>query len=232
MLTIRRAGERGAANHGWLQSRHSFSFGDYHDPKHMGFRGLRVINDDRVQPAMGFPTHSHRDMEIVSYVLEGALAHKDSTGNSGVIRPGDVQAMSAGTGIAHSEFNASDKEPVHFLQLWMLPSEQNLVPTYEQKTFADSEKRGRFRLIASPDGAENSVTIHTDIRLYAGLFDCGEHAVFQLKSGRFAWVHVARGAAMFNEQSLEQGDGVAIDGEMEIAVTGARGSEILLFDLA
>lgn len=233
MMTIRCAGARGHADHGWLDSHHTFSFANYYDPAHMGFRALRVINEDRVSPGEGFGTHPHRDMEIVSYVLAGALSHRDSMGTGSKILPGDVQRMSAGTGVTHSEFNASASEPVHFLQIWLLPSEKGIKPSYEQKTFPDSEKRARLRLVASPDGAEGSVTLHTDARLYAGIFARGEQARLPLAPGRHAWVHVARGEVRVNGQDLCAGDGAALSGEDAVEVEGVEGSgEVLVFDLA
>src|SRR4051812_38876859 len=197
MLTIRKATERGHANHGWLDSHHTFSFANYYDPKHMGFRALRVINDDRVDGGQGFGAHPHRDMEIISYVLEGALAHKDSTGTNGVIRPGDVQRMSAGSGVVHSEMNPG-RDPVHFLQIWIEPSKRGIAPGYEQKTFPDADKRGKLRVVASPDGRDGSVVIHADAILYAGLFDAGERAEVELPEGRHGWIHVARGQVRVN----------------------------------
>lgn len=232
MLTIRRAEQRGHARHGWLESFHSFSFADYYDAKHMGFRNLRVINEDRVQAGKGFGTHGHRDMEIISYVLDGALEHRDSMKNGSVIRPGDVQALSAGTGVTHSEFNASPTDVVHFLQIWLLPSAAGLTPSYEQKNFSSTEKQGRFRLVASPDGREGSVTIHTDARLYAGCFEQGEEAKVEVASGRHAWVQVARGEVKVQGQLLRTGDGAALSEEALIQVEGVRESEVLLFDLA
>lgn len=232
MLTIRRAEERGHARHGWLESFHSFSFADYYDAKHMGFRNLRVINEDRVQAGKGFGTHGHRDMEIISYVLDGALEHRDSMKNGSVIRPGDVQALSAGTGVTHSEFNASPTEMVHFLQIWLLPSAAGLTPSYEQKTFSSTEKQGRLRLVASPDGREGSVTIHTDARLYAGRFEQGEEAKLELSAGRHAWAQVARGEVKVQGQVLRTGDGAALSEEALVQVEGVRESEVLLFDLA
>jgi redox-sensitive bicupin YhaK (pirin superfamily) len=233
MLTLRKAEERGRANFGWLDSRHSFSFGHYYDPDHMGFGPLRVINDDRVAPAGGFPTHPHGDMEIVSYVLEGGLAHKDSLGTGSVIKPGDVQRMSAGTGIRHSEFNASKTEPVHFLQIWILPERPGLDPSYEQKTFLPEEKRGRLRLVGSRDGREGSVKIHQDVDLYATLLGDGESVSHALKPGRKAWVQVAKGTASLNGEQLYPGDGVGVDepGNLELAGT-SEDAEILLFDMA
>lgn len=232
MMTIRRAGERGHANHGWLDSHHTFSFASYYDPKHMGFRALRVINDDRVKGGQGFGAHPHDNMEIISYVLEGGLAHKDSTGTDGVIRPGDVQRMSAGTGVVHSEFNASKTDTVHFLQIWLLPGQRGIAPSYEQKTFSEADKRGTLKLVASPDAANGSLTIHTDARVYAGLFDRGESARLELAPGRHAWVHVARGTAKVNGTELGEGDGAALSNEAAITVEGVAGSELLVFDLA
>src|SRR5206468_1476845 len=203
MLEVRKSEERGAAHHGWLQSKHSFSFADYYDPRHTGFGPLLVINDDRVAAGRGFGTHSHRDMEIISYVLEGALEHKDSMGTGSVIKPGDVQRMSAGTGVLHSELNASKTEPVHFLQIWIQPKARGISPGYEQKTFALEEKKGRLRVVASPDGRDGSVTIHANAVVYAGIFDAGDSAELAAKS---AWVHVARGKVRVNGRDLEDGD--------------------------
>ncbi len=239
MMTIRPAAERGLAQHGWLESRHTFSFADYYDPRHMGFRALRVINDDRVAPGKGFGTHPHRDMEILSYVLEGALAHKDSTGTQGVIRSGDVQRMSAGTGVFHSEFNASKTEPVHFLQIWIQPSKLGIAPGYEQKTFAAPEKQGRLRVVASPDARDGSVKIHADAVVYASVLAPGESARLELRPGRSAWVHVARGDVRLlvadKRQDLREGDGASLTGESELRLEGsAEGvpGEVLVFDLA
>lgn len=232
MMTIRKAEARGGANHGWLDTKHTFSFADYYDPRHMGFRQLRVINEDRVTPGMGFPTHPHRDMEIVSYVLEGGLSHQDSMGNGSVIQPGDVQRMSAGTGVLHSEFNASQVDPVHFLQIWLVPGARGISPGYEQKTFTAAEKRGRLRLVASPDGADGSVVIHTDARLYASLLEAGEAAELKLPAGRHAWVHVARGELKLNGQPMSAGDGAALSDEPRVALEGVSGAEVLVFDLA
>jgi quercetin 2,3-dioxygenase len=232
MLKLRPATARGLADHGWLVSRHTFSFADYYDPAQMGFRALRVINEDRVAPARGFGAHGHRDMEIVSYVLEGALGHKDSLGTGSVIKPGDVQRMSAGTGVRHSEMNASQTEPVHFLQIWLMPAKAGIAPSYEQKTFTNADKRGRLRLVASPDGGDGSVTIHTDARLYAGLLDQGESAELELAPGRHAWVQVARGEVAVNGQELSAGDGAALSEETRVSVRGIDNSEVLVFDLA
>ena len=232
MHTLRRASERGHADHGWLNSRHTFSFADYYDHLHMGFRSLRVINDDRVQGGHGFPSHSHRDMEIISYVLEGALAHKDSMGTNGILRPGDVQRMSAGTGVVHSEFNASPGEAVHFLQVWIQPAERGIEPGYEQKTFADTDKQGRLRLIASPDGRDGSVTIHADARVHAGIFGVAQHGELALEEGRHAWVHVAEGVVRVNGETMTTGDGLAISGERQVRIEGIDEGEVLIFDLA
>ena len=232
MMKLRRSDERGHAQHGWLDSRHTFSFADYYDPAHMGFRALRVINEDRVEPRQGFGTHRHRDMEIVSYVLAGALEHKDSMGNGSVIRPGDVQRMSAGTGVAHSEFNGSEREPVHFLQIWLEPAARGIAPGYEQKNFSNEEKAGRLRLVASPDGQGGSVTIHTDAKVYAGLFSQGQTAQHEIPEGRHAWVHVARGKVKVNGQELGAGDAAAISDEKSVALEGVDAGEVLVFDLA
>ncbi|HVY37778.1 MAG TPA: pirin family protein [Polyangia bacterium] len=229
------ASERGHADHGWLDSRHTFSFADYYDPQHMGFRALRVINEDRVAPGQGFGTHGHRDMEILSYVLEGELAHKDSMGTGSVIRPGDVQRMSAGSGVRHSEFNASKIEVVHFLQIWVLPDKEGIAPGYEQKHFTNVEKQGRLRLIASPDAQDGSVTIHADARVYAGRFGHEQSAALALPEGRHAWVHVARGHAWVAGHELSAGDAVGLSGEKTVEVHGLdRGddAEVLVFDLA
>ena len=232
MMEIRRSQERGLADHGWLRSFHTFSFADYHDPRHMGFGPLRVINEDRVQPGQGFGTHGHRDMEIISYVLEGALAHKDSMGNGSVIRPGDVQRMSAGTGVRHSEFNGSDRDPVHFLQIWIEPDQQGVAPSYEEKHFDSASKRGRLRLIASADGREGSVRIRQDANLYAALVDGPESVELAPAPGRRVYVHVVRGAATVNGQALEAGDAMKIwGGDNKLRVEKARDAEILVFDL-
>jgi redox-sensitive bicupin YhaK (pirin superfamily) len=231
MLTLSPAAQRGHTDIGWLDSRHTFSFGEWYDPAHMGFRALRVINDDRVAPAGGFPTHGHADMEILSYVLEGALAHKDSIGTGSVIRPGDVQRMSAGTGVRHSEFNESRTEAVHFLQIWIVPDRRGHAPGYEQKTFPEAERHGRLRLVASRDGRDGSVTLHQDVALYAGVLDEGQRAELALAPGRHSWVHVARGAVTVNGQRLGEGDGAAVSDERTLAVEG-HGGEVLVFDLA
>jgi quercetin 2,3-dioxygenase len=232
MITVRRADERGHFNFGWLNTYHTFSFGDYFDPRNMGFRSLRVINEDWVREGRGFPTHPHKDMEIITYILEGALEHRDSMGTGSVIRPGEVQRMSAGTGVTHSERNPSDTESVHLLQIWIMPDKRNYQPSYEQKTYGDAEKRGRLRLIASPDGLEDSVTIHQDARVYASLIEPGQKIVHKLEPNRHAWVQVARGAIEINGQTLDQSDGAAISNEGSLTITGRDASEILLFDLA
>ena len=232
MIEIRRSRERGLADHGWLRSFHSFSFADYYDPRHMGFGSLRVINEDRVQPGQGFGTHGHRDMEIISYVLDGALEHKDSMGNGSVIRPGDVQRMSAGTGVRHSEYNASDRELVHFLQIWIEPNQRGIPPGYEEKHFDESSKRGRLRLIASSDGRDGSVSIHQDASVYAALFDGFEVLAFEPAPGRRVYVHLIRGAAEVNGQRLAAGDAIKIwGGDDRVRIEKGRGAEVLLFDL-
>lgn len=232
MQLLRKSPDRGYADLGWLKSHHTFSFADYYDPEQMGWGNLRVINEDRVAPGMGFGTHGHRDMEIVSYVLSGELAHQDSMGNGTTIPPGDVQRMSAGRGVTHSEFNHAADVTTHFLQIWILPAEQGLTPGYEQNTFTAADKRGRLRLIASPDGADASVTIHADARLYAGLFDGAESAQLALDSGRKSYVHLARGRLTVNGQVLEAGDGLKLDGEPLVTLTGGTDAEVLVFDLA
>ena len=231
-LTLRLAEDRGAANLGWLDSKHSFSFGHYFDPNHLGFGPLRVINEDRVAAGGGFPTHPHADMEIISYVLEGALEHKDSIGTGSVIRPGDVQRMSAGTGIRHSEYNASKTDPVHFLQIWIVPEQDGLAPTYEQKAFSDDEKRGKLRLIGSRDGRDGSVTIHRDVDLHATLLTDGEAVAHDLADGRGAWLQVARGSVKVNGAALKAGDGLSITEPGSISILGVDDAEVLLFDLA
>ncbi len=232
MITIRAAGDRGHADHGWLDSFHTFSFADYHDPRHMGFRSLRVINDDRVQAGRGFGKHGHRDMEIISYVLAGGLEHRDSLGTGSVIRPGDVQRMSAGTGVTHSELNASTTELVHFLQIWIVPTRSGISPSYEQKTFSAEEKRGKLRVVASPDAREGSVTLHADATLYAGLFTGGESAKLALEQGRHAWVHVARGHVRINSRDLWAGDAASFTNEAAVEIEGVESGEVLVFDLA
>ncbi len=232
MITLRRSEERGHANHGWLDSYHTFSFAGYFDPNHVSFRSLRVINEDRVEPARGFGTHPHRDMEIISYVLEGALVHKDSMGNGSVIRPGDVQRMSAGTGVTHSEANASPTDKVHFLQIWIVPEKQGIEPGYEQKNFSTAEKQDQLRLVASRDGRDGSVTIHQDVNLYAAVLGNGQSVRHTLKPGRHSWVHVVRGQANVSGHVLHIGDAAAISDESEIVLSGLAGAELLLFDLA
>lgn len=232
MLTLRRSDERGFADHGWLQSFHSFSFAEYHDPAHMGFGPLRVINDDVVAPGRGFGMHGHRDMEIVTYVLKGKLSHKDSLGNGADILPGDVQRMSAGKGILHSEFNQGLYESVHLLQIWIEPTAKGLSPSYEQKNFSEADKRGRLRLVASPDGREGSVTIHADATLSVGLFDGAEGAELALDPSRKAYVHVARGAIVANGQPLKAGDALKLEGESALVLQGGEQAEVLFFDLA
>jgi hypothetical protein len=233
MITVRPAAERGRADFGWLDSRHTFSFGDYHAPRHMGFGALRVINEDRVKAGQGFGTHGHRDMEILSYVLEGALEHKDSIGTGSVIRPGDVQIMSAGTGIRHSEFNHSKTDPVHFLQIWVIPDREGIAPRYDQKTFLDAQKRGRLLTIGSADGRDGSVVIHQDVQLMASILAPNEAVSHALRPERRAWLQIVRGAVDANGQRLAAGDGAAIEGEAALQITGtANSTELLLFDLA
>ena len=235
MIAIRHAQDRGAANFGWLESRHTFSFGQYYDPKHMGFASLRAINEDKVQPAQGFGPHGHQDMEIITYVLEGALQHQDSLGNGSVIRPGDVQRMSAGTGIQPSAFNASNREPVHFLQIWILPDEKGLPPSYEQKTFAAAHKRGRLQRVGARNGREGAISIHQDVDLYSTLLNNGKTVTHSLVQGHYAWVQVARGKVLLNGQPLQAGDGAALSqavNSQEIALQGVSdGAEVLLFDM-
>jgi hypothetical protein len=232
-MIVERASEaRGRGQHGWLDSRHTFSFASYFDPKFMGFRTLRVINEDRVEPGRGFGAHSHQDMEIISYVLEGELAHRDSLGNGSTIRPGDVQRMSAGTGIQHSELNLSDDEVLHFLQIWITPAETGIAPSYEQRTFPDAERRGRLRLVVSPDRADGSLLIHQDARMLVGLVEPDEPLEHPLDVRRHAWVQVARGAVDVNGHPLDAGDGAAISGERTLRIEAAASSEILVFDLA
>jgi redox-sensitive bicupin YhaK (pirin superfamily) len=231
-MQIRRSKERGHANHGWLDSHHTFSFADYYDPAHMGFRALRVINEDRVAPGQGFGTHPHRDMEIISYVLDGELAHRDSMGTGSVLRPGEVQRMSAGTGVTHSEFNPSRERPLHFLQIWIVPARRGLPPSYEQKAYSDEERRGRLRLVASPDGGDGAVTVHQDVRLYASLLGDGQEVTHELAPGRHAWVHVARGALEIDGQRLDAGDAAAVSEPGRVRLVGKDAAEVLLFDLA
>ncbi|MCG7402613.1 MULTISPECIES: pirin family protein [Caballeronia] len=232
MIEIRRSNERGHANHGWLDSYHSFSFADYYDPEHMHFGALRVINEDRVAGGQGFGAHGHRDMEIVSYVLEGALAHRDSMGNGSTIRPGDVQRMSAGTGVRHSEFNGSPTDTAHFLQIWIIPDAPGGAPGYEEKRFADDEKRGRLRVIASPEGTDGSVKIGANARIFAGLFDGDERADFDVPAGRRVYVHVARGAVTVNGEALGAGDAVKLEDVSKVTIDKGDNAEVLLFDLA
>lgn len=231
MITIRKGEDRGYSDLGWLDSLHTFSFGAYHDPGHMGFRALRVINEDKVEPGQGFGAHPHMDMEILSYVLDGALEHKDSMGTGAVLRPGELQRMSAGTGVVHSEFNASDKERVHFLQIWIYPDRKNLAPEYEQKAFPAEERRGRLRLMASPDGRDGSLRIHQETRLYGALLEPGQELSHPLGKDRHAWVQVARGALLLNGQGLEKGDGAAVSEEKLLTLKATEPAEILLFDL-
>jgi quercetin 2,3-dioxygenase len=232
MITLRPGAERGTENLGWLDSRHTFSFGHYYDAKHMGFGPLRVINEDRVRPGAGFDTHGHRDMEIISYVLEGALEHKDSLGTGSVIRPGDVQVMSAGTGIRHSEFNHSKTEPVHFLQIWVLPDKEGLPPRYDQKNFPQSAKRGQLRLVGSPDGRDGSIVIHQGVAIYDALLCPGQTLTHSLSPGRRSWVQVVRGSVEVNSTSAGAGDGLAIGNETQLTINSrSAGSELLLFDL-
>ncbi len=232
MITVRKAGERGHAEHGWLDSWHTFSFGDYYDPGHMGFRSLRVINEDRVAAGKGFPTHPHRDMEILTYVLDGALEHKDSMGNGSVMRSGDVQRMTAGTGVAHSEFNGSRDDAVHFLQIWILPEARNLQPGYEQKNFTKEDRQGKFKVVAARDGAGGAVVVHQDMTLLAGSFAEGEQAKCSVAQGRHAWLHVARGKVRVNGTELEAGEALQVSDESAIEVTGVKDAEVLLFDLS
>jgi len=232
MITLRRSQDRGHADHGWLNSYHSFSFADYHDPAQMGFGNLRVINEDRIAPGTGFGTHAHRDMEIVSYVLEGALAHRDSLGQVAAIVPGEVQRMSAGSGVRHSEFNHASDQTTHFLQIWLLPHTAGIAPGYEQKVFSDADKRGRLLLVASPDGRDGSVTVHADASIRAGLFDGDEAAELALDAQRLAYVFVARGAISVNGQALATGDAVALRGESRLSLSQGRAAEVLVFDLA
>ncbi|HEX8844694.1 MAG TPA: pirin family protein [Pyrinomonadaceae bacterium] len=232
MITIRKSEERGHFDFGWLNTYHTFSFDQYYDPRYMAFRSLRVINEDFVQPGRGFPTHGHRDMEIITYILEGALEHKDSMGTGSVIRPGDVQKMSAGTGVRHSEFNHSEDETVHLLQIWIVPDTASIRPGYQQKRFEDEEKRGRLRLIVSPDGSEDTITIQQDARVFAALLDPSEQVVQEIQPDRHAWLQVARGAIELNGQPLKQGDGAAASNESRLTIVGKEAAEFLLFDLA
>ena len=231
MLQVRQSNDRGRANFGWLDSRHTFSFGHYYDPAFMGFGPLRVINEDRVKPGQGFDTHGHSDMEIISYVLDGALEHKDSLGTGSVIRPGDVQRMTAGTGVRHSEYNASESDPVHFLQIWILPEKNGLAPSYEQKHFSPEDRRGQLKLVGSRDGRDGSITIHQDVDLYATVLAPNEAVQHELADGRKAWVQVARGAVRLNGSELQTGDGVALDGAASIDIEATDDAEVLLFDM-
>jgi quercetin 2,3-dioxygenase len=232
MITVRPGKERGHFDHGWLDTYHTFSFSQYHDPAHMGFRSLRVINEDRVEPGAGFPPHSHRDMEIITYVLAGGLAHKDSMGNASTIRPGNVQRMSAGTGVTHSEYNGSDTEPVHLLQIWILPQTRNLPPSYEEKVFSAADKQGRLRLVASQDARDGSARIHQDASVYASLLEPGQTVRHPLARGRGAWIHLVSGAATVNGKLLTTGDGAAIEQEADVEIVATAATELLLFDLA
>ena len=231
-MKIRRSSERGHAEHGWLSSFHTFSFADYHDPEQMGFRALRVINEDRVQAGQGFGTHGHRDMEIISYVLEGEIQHKDSMGTGSIIRPGEVQRMSAGRGVQHSEFNPSKKDGLHFLQIWIVPARAGIDPSYEQKAFPAAERQGKLRLVASQDARQGSVTVHQDVSLYAGLLGAGERTRHEVTKGRHAWVHVAKGSLELNGTRLDTGDAAAISEEGPLELVGKEGAEVLVFDLA
>ncbi len=232
MIRIRRAADRGHFDHGWLDTYHTFSFGDYYDPAHLGFRSLRVINDDRVQPGQGFGMHGHRDMEIVTYVLAGALEHRDSLGNGSVLRPGELQHMTAGTGVRHGEFNPSDREEVHLYQIWLLPERNGLRPGYEQKAFPEEERQGALRLVASPTGEHGSLTIRQDARLYLATLRPGEAVAHALEPGRHAWLQVLRGAAALNGHALSAGDGAAVSEVGRLEIEGQAGGEVILFDLA
>jgi len=231
MITIRKADDRGLADHGWLKARHTFSFAGYHDPEHMGFRSLRVMNEDRVQPGRGFGTHPHRDMEIVTYVLEGAIEHKDSMGNGEVLRPGEFQHMSAGTGITHSEFNPSDTEPLHLYQIWLLPREKGIKPTYDQKRFDDAGMRNQLRLVAAPDGADGSLVIQQDARIFLSKLDESQRVVHEITPDRHAWLQVLRGSVTLNGRDLQVGDGAAVSEESRLDILGTSDAEIMLFDL-
>jgi quercetin 2,3-dioxygenase len=232
MITVRKSEDRGHFNHGWLDTHHTFSFSEYHDPRNMGFRALRVINEDTVAPGAGFPTHPHRNMEIVTYVLEGAVAHRDSMGTGSVIRPGEVQRMTAGTGVTHSEYNPEKNQRLHFLQIWILPERQGLPPSYEQRAFPDAERRGKLRIVASRDGRDGSVLIHQDAALYAALLDKDTRIEHALAKDRYGWLQVARGAVKLNGEHLAAGDGAAIQNESSLKIEGEEPAEILLFDLA
>jgi redox-sensitive bicupin YhaK (pirin superfamily) len=232
MITIRRAEDRGHANHGWLDTYHTFSFGSYRDAQHMSFRALRVMNEDFVAPGQGFGEHPHRDMEIVTYILEGALEHKDSMGNGEVLRPGEFQRMSAGTGITHSEFNPSDSEPVHLYQIWLFPDQKGIEPSYEQKRFPDEERHNRLQLVASRDAAEGSLRIHQDARIFLASLDDGKQLTYEIASGRHAWLQVLRGSVSLNGQSLKTSDGAAVSEERALAIQADGETELMLFDLA
>ena len=231
MIAVRRASERGHGQHGWLDTHHTFSFNDYYDPRHMGFRVLRVINEDRVEPGQGFGTHGHRDMEIISYVLDGALAHRDSLSNESVLRPGEFQCMTAGTGIRHGEFNPSDSEPVHFYQIWLLPERQGLAPSYDQRMFPEDERRGRFRVVASPDGRDGSLTIHQNAEVLLTSLAAGERVMHELAPGRHAWLQVLRGSAQLNGVPLQTSDGAAVSDELSLTMLATEPCEVMLFDL-
>jgi len=232
MITIRRASERGHFDHGWLNTYHTFSFDQYYDPRYMGFRTLRVINEDFVAGGRGFPKHGHRDMEIITYILEGALKHEDSIGNGSVIRPGDVQRMTAGTGVRHSEANASDSERVHLLQIWILPHTVGLEPGYEQKAFSEDDRRGRLKLIASEEGSDGSVVVHQDVKLFASIIPAGEQVEHTMDEQRYAWIQLARGSVSVNGEKAEQGDGAIVVGESSLQIKAEENAEVLLFDLA
>ena len=231
MINVRKSGDRGVGQHGWLTTYHTFSFANYYDQQHMGFRDLRVINEDTVAPARGFGAHQHADMEIISIVMEGALAHRDSTGGEGVLRRGEVQRMSAGSGVVHSEFNGSETEPVHFFQTWILPAKRGITPSYEQKLIPEEERRGRLRVLAAPGGEDGAVDINQDARLYAAILDAGQEVTHRLAPGRGAWLQVARGNVDLNGTALAPGDGAAIEDEAELRIASSGGAEILLFDL-
>lgn len=232
MISVRKSEERGVGRHGWLTSHHTFSFANYYDPRNMGFRDLRVINEDTVAAGRGFGAHQHDNMEIISIVMEGALAHRDSTGGDGVLRRGEVQRMSAGTGVVHSEFNGSEREPVHFFQIWILPERDGIEPGYEQKLFPEEERRGKLRLLVAPGGSDGALNIHQDARLYSAILDDGQRVEHPLAAGRGAWLQVARGSVELNGTTLQQGDGAAIEDETALAITSKGASEVLLFDLA
>lgn len=232
MIAVRKSTDRGVGRHGWLTTHHTFSFANYYDPRHMGFRTLRVINEDTVAPARGFGAHQHDNMEIVSIVMEGALAHRDSTGGDGVLRRGEVQRMSAGTGVTHSEFNGSETEPVHFFQIWILPERAGITPGYEQKLFPEEERRGKLRLLVAPGGADGALTIHQDVRIYSAILGDGERVEHELAAGRAAWLQVARGSVQLNGTTLTQGDGAAVEDEKQLQIVASGDAEVLLFDLA